>query len=96
MSVRFFKILSGVIGAHLVIVSLVWVGFSAPFPRPPATFTFQGALPAQDAGSVSEEEWQHANAPDQFVLEHGRASLFNHWIKLRGPSKVSAYGHLGF
>ncbi len=48
MSARFFKIFSGVFLAHLVVLNVVWVGFSAPFPRPPATFTYEGALPAED------------------------------------------------
>ena len=54
MSVRFYKIFAGVFLAHLIVLSVIWVGFSAPFPRPPATFTYEGALPAEDAGSGAE------------------------------------------
>ena len=86
MSARFFKIFSGVFLAHLIALSVVWVGFSAPFPRPPATFTYEGALPAEVTGSA-EEVWQKGKTPDQFVLDHFEASYFNHWIELRGPTK---------
>jgi hypothetical protein len=96
MSVRFFKIFSGVVLAHLVMLSLVWVGFSAPLPRPPATFIYEGALPAGDTGSPTEEVWQKGKASDQISIDHFEASYFNHWIDLRGPSKSSAYDHLGF
>jgi len=81
MSARFFKIFSGVFLVHLGVLSVVWVGFSAPFPRPPATFIYEGALPAGDTGSGTEGD------PLGFVLDHFEASYFNHWIMLRGPSK---------
>jgi len=87
MSVRFFKILSAVFVAHLVIVSVVWVGFSAPGPRPPATFTYEGALPAGYTGSTPEESWQKDHASEQIYFDHFEASYFNHWIELRGPAK---------
>jgi len=96
MSAQFFKILSGVVLAHLLIFSLFWVGFSAPSPRPPATFIYEGALPAEDAGSGSEDVWQKGRIPDQFAVDHFQASYFNHWIMLRDPSKSSTYDHLGF
>jgi len=101
MSARFFKIFSGVFLAHLVCLSVVWVGFSAPFPRPPATFTYEGALPAEDTGSGTEGDpfdsqgtGPLTSAP--FALDHFEASYFNHWIELRGPSKSFTYDHLGF
>jgi hypothetical protein len=72
------------------------VGFSAPYPRPPVIFTYEGALPAEDTGSTAEEVWQKGKASDQFAFDHFEASYFNHWIKLRDPSKTSAYVHLGF
>jgi hypothetical protein len=96
MSVRFFKILLGVFLAHLVVLGVVWVGFSAPFPRPPATFTYEGALPAEGTGSGAEDVWQKGKTSDQFTLDHFEASYFNHWIELRGPSKSFTYDHLGF
>jgi len=95
MSVRFFKIFSGVFLAHLVVTSLVWVGFSAPFPRPPATFVYEGALSAEDAGGAGEV-WQKDKTPDQFTGDRLEAPYFNHWIRLREPSKSSTYDHLGF
>jgi hypothetical protein len=96
MSVLFFKIFSGVLLVHLVVLSVVWVGFSAPFPRPPATFTYEGALPAEDAGSGAGDVWQNQKTSGQFDLGHFKASYFNHWIELRGPSKSLNYDHLGF
>ena len=89
MSARFFKIFSGVFLVHLVVLSVVWVGFSAPFPRPPAKFTYEGALPAEDAVSGTMEVWPKGKTSDQFVLDHFEASYFNHWIELRDPSKPS-------
>jgi hypothetical protein len=94
MSARFFKIFSGVFLAHLVVLSVVWVGFSAPFPRPPATFIYEGALPVQDTGTGAEDIWQKGKTSDRFDLDHFEASYFNHWIELRGPEKT--YDHLGF
>ena len=87
MSARFFKIFSGVVLAHLVVLSVVWVGFSAPFPRPPATFTYEGALPAEDTGSGAEDVWQKAKTSGSFALDRFEASYFNHWIELRNPMK---------
>ena len=100
MSARFFKIFSGVFLAHLVVLSVVWVGFSAPLPRPPATFTYEGALP-EDIGSGTQPDpfGSKGTGPltsDQFVLDRFEASYFNHWIELRGPSKSFTYDHLGF
>jgi hypothetical protein len=96
MSARFFKIFIAVFFVHLVFLSVIWVGFSAPFPRPPVTFTYEGALPADDAGSRAEDVWQQSKTIDQFVLGHFEASYFNHWITLRDPSKSYTYDHLGF
>jgi len=92
MSARFFKIFSGVFVAHLGVLSVVWVGFSAPFPRPPATFTYEGALPAEDTGGGTEGDPFGSKGtgpltPNQFSLDHFEASYFNHWIELRNPDK---------
>ena len=98
MSARFFKIFSGVFLAHLVVLSLVWVGFSAPGPRPPATFIYEGALPLEDtAGSPTEMypfRGQGLYRPIHLLSITAGASFFNHWIMLREPSKP--YDHLGF
>ena len=82
--------------AHLVFLNLIWVGFSAPYPRPPATFTYQGALPAQDTLSPNGEIWQLDKKIDRLLPSHFEASNLNHWVKLREPSKVKTYDHLGF
>jgi hypothetical protein len=92
MSARFFKIFSGVFAAHLVVLSVVWVGFSAPAPRPPATFTYEGALPVGDTGSRAEggafdREGTGPLTSDQVAFDHLDSSSFNHWIKLRDLSK---------
>ena len=87
MSVRFFRIFTGVFLVHLVVLNLVWVGFSAPNPRAPATFIYQGALPLQDAGGGTEDVWQEGKISDQFAFDPHEASYFNHWIEIRGPSK---------
>ena len=88
MSARFFKIFTGVFLAHLVVLNVVWVGFSAPGPRPPATFTYEGALPPQDTSGRAEDIWQKAKTSDQFAFDHLEASYFNHWIDIRGLNKA--------
>ena len=87
MSAPFFKIFSGVVLAHLVVLNIIWVGFSSPYPRPPVTFTYMGALPAEDAVSGPEDVWQKAKTSDQVALDHFDASYFDHWIELRAPSR---------
>ena len=88
MSARFSKIFLCVFLAHLVMLSVVWVGFSVPNPRPPATFIYEGALAAGgDTGSTAEEVWQKSKTSDQFTFDHFEASYFNHWIQIRGLSK---------
>lgn len=67
---------------------MVWVGFSAPAQRPPATFIYEGALPLEGAGpSRAEDVWQKGKTQDQFAIDHPSASYFNHWVELRGPQK---------
>jgi len=92
MSAQFFKIFSGVFLAHLVVLSVIWVGFSAPGPRPPATFTYEGALPAEDTGGGTEGNLFGSKGTEpltsgQFALDHSEAPYFDHWIELRDPSK---------
>ncbi|MBF0571603.1 MAG: hypothetical protein HQL12_06985 [Candidatus Omnitrophica bacterium] len=87
MSARFCKIFLGVFLVHLVVIRLVWVGFSAPGPRLPARFTYEGELPAEYTGSQAEDVWQKDRTLDQFAVDHLDASDFNHWIGLRDPSK---------
>ena len=97
MSARSFKIFIAVCVVHLALLNIVWVGFSAPYPRPPATFTYEGALPAEDTGGrVEEDAWRQNKTNDQFVLGRFEASHFNHWIMLRDSSRSSTYDHLGF
>jgi hypothetical protein len=96
MSAQFFKIFAGVLAAHLAGLSIIWVGFSAPAPRPPAVFMYQGELPLESAGSPAGELAQKGKMPDQFVLDHQDASYSNQWTRLREPSKTSTYDHLGF
>ena len=96
MSARFFKIISGVTVAHLVVLIVVWVGFSAPLPRPPVTFYYGGVASVEDTESPQEDAWQKGNVPDQLTLDHPDASYSNQWVSLRAPSRPSAYDHLGF
>jgi hypothetical protein len=92
MSAQFFKILSGVLVFHLALVNIIWVGFSAPLPRPPATFTYEGVLPAEDSGDV----WPKAKIGGRVDVDHFKASYFNHWIQLRDPSRSLTHDRLGF
>jgi hypothetical protein len=88
MSARFLKIFSGVLLSQLVIISLIWVGFSVPLPRSPATFTWGGTVSADDNGiGVPEAVWQKGQTPDVFGVDHQKASGFDRWIRLREPLK---------
>ena len=88
MSARFFKIFSGVFVAHLVLLSVVWVGFPVPGPRIAAAFIYDGALPAsQDSGNAAPDVGQKPRKTDQVPFDRFEASYFNHWIELRDPSK---------
>jgi len=96
MSAQFFKIFLGVFLAHVIVLSVVWVGFSAPFPRPPAAFIYEGALPANDAGNGTEGVLKKEKISEHFALDHAETSYLNHWTTLRVPSKPFSYDHLGF
>ncbi len=97
MSARFFRVFLSVVLVHLVVLSIVWVGFSAPAPRPPATFIYEGALPAGDNGNPSGDEWQKDRTIGQFAVDHPGAPNVNHWIKIRDLEKgTSLDDHLGF
>jgi len=96
MSVQYFRILICVVCAHLVIVSAVWVGFPTPRPRPPATFVYEGTLPADDVSNDTEDIWQNHKMIDEIVIDHfDKTSNLNHWITLRDSSKSLKYDHLG-
>jgi len=87
MSARFYKILVTVFLAHLFVLNLIWVGFSAPFPKPPANFIFEGALASQDTFSVQEDVWQKGSAPDLLAVDHHESSYLDNWHTLREPTK---------
>ena len=87
MSAQFFKIFLGVLAVHLTVLSIIWIGFSAPFPRPPARFTYEGARPAEDAGAGQEDVWPTDRSSDQFTVDHMGTARFNQWIELRVPTK---------
>jgi len=91
MSVRSFKIFSLVSAAHIIIFSVVWVGFTAPPPRPGVIYTYEGALPGQETES---ENWQSGKS-DKFLFNH-LGSSFDHWARFRDPAKPVTYDHLGF
>lgn len=95
MSARFFKIFVVVLLAHVLLWSLVWVGFSAPYPRLPASFTYEGYLPQEDTDSTPQESGPQDKAANQFVFDHLGVFYFNHWIALRDPSKPKGFnGHV--
>lgn len=80
-STNLAQIFSCVFIFHLIVLSLVWVGFSAPNPRLPATFIYAGAMPAEDTGSGTEM------SADQFTIDHVKSPDLNQWTKLRELSK---------
>lgn len=96
MSAQLFKIFFGVFLAHMIVLSLIWVGFSAPQPRLPASFIYDGAFSAEQASSSRGSQWTMGLSPDQIAVGHFDASYFNHWIELRNPSKSKPYDRLGF
>ena len=72
------------------------MGFSVPFPRLPATFTYEGALPVGEVSNSQGDTWQSTKNLEQVVIDHQGASYSNHWIILRDPSKPIIHDHLGF
>jgi hypothetical protein len=87
MSAQFFKIFSGVLLVHATVLSVVWVGFSAPRPRPAAAFTYEGALPAQEAIRLPKENLPQEPMAGQFDLDRFQAPYFNHWMQIKGNSR---------
>ncbi len=67
-------------------LQMVWVGFSAPAPRLPATFTYEGALAALDSGA-SKETWPVPQGLTKPVADGLGQAYVNHWVEIRGPSK---------
>ncbi|MBF0511243.1 MAG: hypothetical protein HQL13_02835 [Candidatus Omnitrophica bacterium] len=88
MSARFFKILSIVVMAHAVLLGMVWIGFTAPGPRPPAAFIYEGPLPLVDDKKPQEVSGGYKEGVQiPFFLDRGESSDLNHWVKLREASK---------
>ncbi len=88
MSARSFKIFLAVFLAHVVILSVVWVGFPVPPARIAAEFIYEGALPAsQESGNAPHDVRPDLKGSDQVPFDRFEASYFNHWIELRAPSK---------
>jgi hypothetical protein len=88
MSARFFNIFLIVLFAHMVILSVLWVGFPVPPARGAAAFVYEGAWPAfQDNGSAVSDAGQNPKASNPVYFDSFEASYFNHWIELRNPSK---------
>jgi hypothetical protein len=79
MSARSFKIFLAVLGAHIIILSVVWVGFPVPSARIASAFIYEGALP-------ESQEGRHA-VSGAVSFDHFEASNFNRWIELRNPIK---------
>jgi len=88
MSARYFKIFLAVLGAHIIILSVVWVGFPVPSARIASAFIYERALPDfQDNGSAVSDAGQNPKASNPVYFDSFEASYFNHWIELRNPSK---------
>jgi len=91
MSVRFYKILCIVFLAHLVALNFIWVGFSAPGPRPPARFTYEGALPLENG--ATEDAW-HGNTT-KLILDQPETAYSNQWATMRELLKpINNLNHL--
>jgi len=87
MSARFYKIFAAVLVLHLGLISVVWVGFPAPLPRPPARFTYEGALPADEAAPADSEQQQALPQEFNQFTPGAEDALSARWIKLRGLTK---------
>jgi hypothetical protein len=88
MSVPFrAKIFLGVLLAHVVVFSLIWIGFSAPGPRPPVQFTYGGSsLP--EGEDNKNGLWQPT---DKLILRYPEGVSSNYWAKFRASSKPVAH-----
>lgn len=88
MSARFFKIFLIVFLAHMVILSVLWVGFPVPPARDVAAFIYEGALPAsQDSVNPVSDVGHNPKTSGPVYFDRFEAAYFNHWIELRDPSK---------
>ena len=88
MSVRFFRILLCVLCAHVVIFSVVWIGFPTPGLRPHAIFTYEGALPAEENNNGSEDLLQQGRMFDKIIVDHlNKVSDPDRWVEIRNPTK---------
>jgi len=88
MSARFFKIFLIVFLAHMVLLSVLWVGFPVPGARVAAAFIYEGARPAgEDSGNAMSDVGHSPKTLDPVYFDRFEASYFNHWIELRAPSK---------
>lgn len=92
MSARSFKIYALVATAHILVFSLVWIGFTAPNPRPAVIYTYEGALPLEEM--ATGETWQKRNS-EKLVFDHLEKN-YDPWVQSREPSKPLIYDHLGF
>jgi len=89
MSARSFKIYFGVFLAHIIILSVVWVGFPVPSARIASAFIYEGALPAsqEDAQALSDVGQRGRSGMPAVSFDRFEASDFNRWIELRNPIK---------
>jgi len=88
MSARFFKIFSIVLLAHMVIFSVLWVGFPVPPARVAAAFIYEGAHSGSpESVNPVSDVGQNPKTSGPLYFDRFEASYFNHWIELRDISK---------
>lgn len=85
MSARLIKI-GLIIGfVHVVVLSLVWIGFPVPLSKPGADFVYVGALVSQGNGKVTAST--KGMGMKQVEFDQFDAPTYGPWLKLRAVSK---------
>ena len=86
MSVRLIKISALVLISHVILFSVVLIGFPIPAPKLGAEFIYAGQLVADEAADAEALDGS-APALQWIEFDHFDAPTFKPWVKLRGLNK---------
>lgn len=85
MSARLIKILVAVCLLHVIILSVLWVGFPVPLPKPQVDFVYVGG--SVEEGSNRSAAQSPASVAQGFDFDHFDAPTFAPWMNLRMVDK---------
>ena len=83
MKLKFFLIAAVI---HVLVISVVWVGFSVPLPRNEVMFFYNGSLAS--GGEIGQESRGPKEGDHQKILWKTReAAFFAPWLQMRDLDK---------